>query len=72
MRGHRITYKKNIKVVKMLQIERHPIKDIMKWAYVHNEIGSYLPTCEYNIRDWFWKVLNSIAFDKFKKLIKNA
>ena len=48
MRGHRITYKKNIKVAKMLQIERHLIKDIMKWPYVHNEIGSYLPTCEYN------------------------
>ena len=54
--------------MKVPQIEKLSIKDIMKWAYENTEIDSYLPTYEYNKypkQDWFWNVLKSIAYYKF-------
>ena len=65
--------KKNVKVLKISQIEKHPTKDIMKWLVNTLKFVHIFPLMNIiNIRDWFWNLLNSVAYNEFKKLIKNA
>ena len=61
--------------MKVSQNEKLSIKSILKWEHDHTNINPYLPSYDYDKypnRDWIWNVLNSIAHDKFQKLIKDA
>ena len=68
-------YAKNVRIVKVPQIENLSIKAILIWAKENTSIESYLPSYDYEKypnRDWLWNILNTIAYDKFQKLIKDA
>ena len=44
-------------------------------AKENTSIESYLPSYDYEKypnRDWLWNILNTIAYDKFQKLIKDT
>ena len=68
-------YNKNVKVVKVPQIKRLYIADILKWGKSKTKIESYLPTYKYAKfpnREWLCNVLNTIAYDEFQKYVKDA
>ena len=68
-------YTKNVKVVKVPQIDKLSIKEILNWGKENTEIEMYLPTYEYDKypnRDWLCNVLNTLEYDKFQKLIKDS
>ena len=76
MRGiKKFIYAKNVRIVKVPQIENLSIKAILIWAKENTSIESYLPSYDYEKypnRDWLWNILNTIAYDKFQKLIKDV
>ena len=68
-------YAKNVSIVKVLQIGNLSIKALLIWARENTSIESYLHSYDYEKypnRDWLWNILNTIAYDKFQKLIKDA
>ena len=74
MKGHKkYLYEKNIKVAKISQIEKHPIKILWNRFMNTLKIGSCLPTYDYNkYQRLGLKCVKLYCFDEFKKLINNA
>ena len=71
----KFVYTKDIKIVKVPQIEKLSIKSILKLEHDHSNIDSDLLSYHYDKypdEDWIWNVLNSIAHNEFQKLIKDA
>ena len=66
-------YRKDVKIAKVKQIEKHSIKSILKWGHDHTSIDYHLPSYDYGKypnRDWIWNLLNSIAHHEFKNWLK--
>ena len=61
-------YSKDIKVVKVTQIEALSIKKLLQWGKANTAINLYLPTYDYDKypnRDWLCNLLNSLEHPKF-------
>ena len=68
-------YSKDVNVIKLPQIKRLYVADLLKWGKQNTLINSYLPTYKYvkmPNRDWLCNVLNTIAFDNFQNYVKHA
>ena len=66
-------YSKDVKVLKVPQIKKLYIADILNWGKSNTHINSYLPTYKYvkfPNREWIWNVLNTIAYDDFQNMLK--
>ena len=68
-------YSKNVKVIKVPQIKKLFVNDILKWGKSKTNIDAYLPTYKYvkfPNREWICNVLNTIAYEDFQKYVKEA
>ena len=66
-------YSKNIKVVKVSQIDQISINKLQEWGSENIETESYLPTYYYDKfsnREWLCNVLNTLNYEGFQNLIK--
>ena len=75
-RGNKLfLYSKDVKVLKVLQIKKLYIADILNWGKSNTDINSYLPTYKYvkfPNREWICNVLSTIAYDNFQKYVKDV
>ena len=68
-------YSKNVKVIKVPQIKKLFVNDILKWGKSKTNIDAYLPTYKYvkfPNREWICNALNTIAYEDFQKYVKEA
>ena len=68
-------YSKNVKVIKVPQIKKLFVNDILKWGKSKANIDAYLPTYKYvkfPNREWICNVLNTIAYEDFQKICKRS
>ena len=76
LRGTKLfLYSKNVKVIKVPQIKKLFVNDILKWGKSKTNIDAYLPTYKYvkfPNREWICNVLNTIAYEDFQKYVKEA
>ena len=62
-------------MIKVPQIKKLFVNDILKWGKSKTNIDAYLPTYKYAKfpnREWICNVLNTIAYEDFQKYVKEA
>ena len=68
-------YSTNVKVIKVPQIKKLFVNDILKWGKSKTNIDAYFPTYKYvkfPNREWICNVLNTIAYEDFQKYVKEV